>query len=112
MPNSRKPEHAKQAQQAPGAAGDVVGPKSLLAEDAAKIQGIAEKYQTRIDVGGSPAIGEGRNIDQFDMPVDKGQGTRSGIDYIVDPDHPQFQQIMAELREVGGGAGSLHPDSD
>jgi RHS repeat-associated protein len=43
------------------------------------LQKVANKYNTRIDVVGSRAAGEGRNINT-DLPVGKGPGTRSDID--------------------------------
>jgi len=88
----------------------LVSRTTLEAQDVADIQRIADKYEIRIDVGGSRARGAGRNIDQHSLPVDKGTGTRSDIDFIFDIDHPKAKEIMAELRKVGGGAGSLHPD--
>lgn len=89
----------------------MVGPKTLQEADVPEIQRIAEKYRTRIDVGGSRARGEGRNIAQHDFPADKGPGTRSDIDFIMDLDHPQYSQMYAELSEVGGGAGGRHLDA-
>jgi hypothetical protein len=90
---------------------DVPGEKTLTPEEVAEIQRIVDKYGKRIDVGGSRARGEGRDIGQTDLPADKGPGTRSDIDFILDPQDPQFKDIMAELRQVGEGAGSLHPDT-
>lgn len=89
----------------------VPGSRTLTPADVAAIKRVSEKYNVRIDVGGSRANGRGRNIDRFDLPVSKGPGTRSDIDFIVSPDHPQYRSIMDELREVGGGAGQPHPDN-
>lgn len=93
---------------------DLIGPNSLESKDVSDIQTIANKFGVRIDVGGSRAQGRGRNIERHDFPADKDPGdnrTRSDIDFIVDVTHKDFPRIMSELRPIGGGAGSLHPDA-
>jgi len=58
--------------------GDVVGPGKLTPQEAEQIQRVADNYNTEIHVVGSRAGGRGRNIDT-DLPVGKGEGTRSDI---------------------------------
>jgi hypothetical protein len=93
-----------------------VSPTTLQEKDVVDIQRVVDKYGVRVEIGGSRAQGRGRLIDRHDLPVDKdydGPGTsRSDIDFIFDASHPRAKEIMAELRKVGGGAGSKHPDSD
>jgi len=89
----------------------LIGPKSLTKKDVADIQRVVNKYRVRVDVGGSRARAAGRNICQPQLAVDKGPGTRSDIDFIFDLDHPKAEEIMTELRRIGEGAGSLHPDA-
>jgi hypothetical protein len=90
----------------------LISPNSLSEQDAADIQKISNKYNIRIDVGGSRAQGTGRNINRHDLPVDKGPGTRSDIDFIFDTSHKNAEEIYNELKQVGGGAGRMHPDSN
>lgn len=84
---------------------------SLTEEEVAQISEIAEKYNTTIDIVGSRAAGEGRNIDS-EYPVGKPESTdtedrtRSDIDFRIDTTHPQAQQLIDELKRVGQGAGS------
>ena len=86
----------------------VRAPGTLTAAEAAEIQAIAKKYNTTIDVVGSRAAGNGRNIDTT-FPVGKdvpgGPPTRSDIDFRIDTKHPQVEQLISELQQVGGGAG-------
>ena len=86
---------------APGTTG------TLTAAEEAEIQAIANKYDTTIDVVGSRAAGEGRNIGT-DFPVGKtpAETTRSDIDFRIDTSHPQVDQLISELEQVGDGAGS------
>ena len=82
---------------------------SLTPSEAAEIQAIANKYNTTIDVVGSRAAGEGRNVGT-NLPVgpqvEGGPPTRSDIDFRIDHTHPQVNDLIAELNEVGNGAGS------
>jgi hypothetical protein len=74
----------------------------------AEVQAIAKKYNTTVDVVGSRATGNGRNIDT-NFPVRKdvpgGPSTRSDIDLRIDTKHPQVDKLIEELQCVGGGAG-------
>ncbi len=63
-------------------------------------------YNTKIDVVGSRAAGQGRNIDNEALPTGKGEGKRSDIDFRIDGKHPRAKELIAELKEVGNGAGS------
>jgi hypothetical protein len=78
---------------------------TLTESERAEIQAIADKYNTQIDVVGSRAAGEGRNIDT-DLPVGEGEGTRSDIDFRIDGGHPAVNDLIEELKAVGNGAGS------
>ena len=77
---------------------------TLTAAEQAEIQAIANKHRTTIDVVGSRAAGEGRNIGSS-LPVGKGKGTRSDIDFRIDTSHPQVEDLIADLQKVGNGAG-------
>ena len=74
----------------------------------AQIQNIADKYNTNVEVVGSRAAGEGRNIDT-DLPVGHGPSTRSDIDFRIDAGHPAVDDLVEELNQVGNGAGSANP---
>jgi len=90
----------------------IVGRGSLEAEDLVEIQRISKAYRIDIEVGGSRANGKGRNIASHNLPVDSGvTASRSDIDFIFDLDHPSARDIARELRSVGHGAGSVHPDA-
>ncbi len=78
---------------------------TLNAAEAAEVQGIANKYNTTVDVVGSRAAGKGRNIGAK-LPVGKGPGTRSDIDFRIDTNHPKVLELIQELKNVGNGAGS------
>ena len=88
----------------------VVGPGRLTSQEAEQIQRIANRYNTEIHVVGSRAAGQGRNIDT-DLPVDKGEGTRSDIDMRIDgqADIDSGGRLSEELINVGGEAGNVRP---
>ncbi|MGL4514967.1 MAG: RHS repeat-associated core domain-containing protein [Lacipirellulaceae bacterium] len=77
---------------------------TLTASEAAEVQVLAKQYNTTIDVVGSRATGQGRNINTT-LPVGKGPGTKSDIDFRIDTKHPQVDQLISDLQQVGGGAG-------
>lgn len=77
---------------------------TLTAAERGEIQDIADFYQTDIDVVGSRAAGEGRGLGT-DLPVGKGPGTRSDIDFRIDADHPLVDDLIGALKTVGNGAG-------
>jgi len=91
-------------------ASGVVGPGRLTSQEAEQIQRIANRYNTEIHVVGSRAAGQGRNIDT-DLPVDKGEGTRSDIDMRIDgqADIDSGGRLSEELINVGGEAGNVRP---
>jgi RHS repeat-associated protein len=66
------------------------------------LQDIADRYGTEIDVIGSRAKGEGRNIDT-DLPIGKGEGTRSDIDVRIDSqvDIDTGGALSDELKDLG-----------
>jgi hypothetical protein len=78
---------------------------TLTAAEKREIQAIAREFRTPVDVVGSRAEGPGRNINS-DLPVGRGTGTRSDIDFRVDARHPDIGRLIERLRNVGGGAGS------
>jgi hypothetical protein len=86
---------------------------SITVREAAEIQAIANKYNTTIDVVGSRAAGQGRNIGT-DLPVGKeirgGPPTRSDIDFRIDTAHPQAADLIKDLQGVGNGAGTAGPN--
>ena len=67
---------------------------TLTGAERAEIQSIADKFGTNIEVVGSRAAGRGRNINSPDLPVGKGPGTRSDIDF----------RISGEADIASGGA--------
>ena len=87
---------------------DVVGAGRLTPQEAEQIQRVADNYNTEIHVVGSRAGGRGRNIDT-DLPVGKGEGTRSDIDMRIhgQDDIDSRGRLSDELINVGGGAGSV-----
>jgi hypothetical protein len=90
--------------------GDVVRPGRLTPQEAEQIQRVADNYNTEIHVVGSRAGGRGRNIDT-DLPVGKGEDTRSDIDMRIhgQDDIDSRGRLSDELINVGGRAGSVSP---
>jgi hypothetical protein len=85
----------------------VVGPGRLTSQEAEQIQRIANRYNTEIHVIGSRAAGGGRNI-YTDLPVGKGDGTRSDIDMRIDgqANIDSRGDLSRRAADVGSGAGS------
>ena len=83
-------------------------PGTLTKGEAKELQDIADKFDTNIDVIGSRASGKGKNIDT-DLPVGKGDGTRSDIDVRIDGqvDIDTRGALSDAINEVGDGAGSV-----
>ena len=81
----------------------------MTASEVAEIEAIAKKYKTTIDVVGSRAAGEGRNIGT-NQPVGRqikgGPPTRSDIEFRIDAAHPQAEALIQQLQGVGNGAGT------
>jgi hypothetical protein len=89
-----------------GSYDDVVGDGMLTESERNEIQDIANKYDTRIDVVGSRAAGEGNNI-ETNFPVGHDEVTeRSDIDFKIDNTHPAVDDLIADLKAVGNGAGT------
>lgn len=82
---------------------------TLTASETAEIQAIASKFNTQIDVIGSRAAGMGRNIDNPALPIGKGVGTRSDIDFRINGqvDIDTRGALTDQLNQVGNGAGSV-----
>ncbi|MBO0797479.1 MAG: RHS repeat protein [Blastocatellia bacterium] len=91
---------------------ELLTPKTITPSELSEVQAIANKYNTTIDIVGSRAKNEGRNI-FTDFPVGKGvagdQPTRSDIDFRADKTHPQATAMFEELKKVGNGAGTAGP---
>lgn len=79
---------------------DHIGEGKLTPADAQRIQAIADEFQTRIYVDGSRAEGGGRG-GYTTLPVGKGRGTRSDIDFRFDVLHQRAEDIKAALNRVG-----------
>ena len=89
----------------------VIGPETLTPREADDLQSLANKYSAPIIVVGSRAEGRGRNIDS-DLPVGKGNGTRSDTDVSIDGQveldtYGAFESYLSfgddVARTVGGG---------
>jgi len=87
----------------------VPGPRTLTAGEVAELQAIADRYQTQIDVGGSRAASQGRNIENPDLPVGKGEGTRSDIDCRIEGqrDIDSRGRLSDDIVAVSNGAGRV-----
>jgi RHS repeat-associated protein len=82
----------------------VPGEGTLTEGELNDLQGVADQYNTPIDVVGSRGGGGGRNIGT-DLPVGKGEGTRSDIDVKVDGqvDIDTSGRMTDDLKNIGGG---------
>lgn len=89
----------------------LLGKKSLTKAERKELQDIANKYDTELEVYGSRARNEGRNINNKDLPVGKGKGTRSDIDVKIDgqKDIDTRGGLSNDVSNVGNGAGSPRP---
>ncbi|HKX29151.1 MAG TPA: RHS repeat-associated core domain-containing protein [Blastocatellia bacterium] len=89
---------------------DLFNYRTITPAELAEVQAIANKYNTTIDIVGSRAKGEGREIHFPEKPVGKDLNrkgeTRSDIDFRVDTKHPQANDIIEELKKVSNGAGT------
>ena len=54
---------------------------------------------------GSRASENGRNIETH-LPVGKGENTRSDIDFRINTEHNNVDELMRDLNNVGDGAGN------
>jgi hypothetical protein len=81
---------------------------ALTAAEREAIQATANEFGTQIDVVGSRASGMGRNI-ETDLPVGKGPGTRSDIDFRIsgEADIQSGGGLSERLQNVGNGAGNI-----
>jgi RHS repeat-associated protein len=86
---------------------------TLTSAERAEIQAIADRFGAQIDVVGSRAAGQGRNIENLDFPVGKGPNTRSDIDFIVNGQDIINSRgaLNDQLNRVGNGAGRLYSPS-
>jgi hypothetical protein len=87
------------------------GDKTFTKQEHKELQDIANKYDTELEVYGSRARNQGRNINRQDLPVGKGQGTRSDIDVRIDGDIDIATKgrLSDDVSSVGNGAGSPRP---
>jgi RHS repeat-associated protein len=85
-----------------------LGPNTLTPKEIQELQALADRYKTNIDVIGSRAAGNGRNI-ATDLPVGKGPGTRSDIDVRIDGqvDIDTRGGLSNDVGNVGNGAGTV-----
>jgi hypothetical protein len=72
------------------------------------LQNVAKKYNTEIKVVGSRATGDGRNINT-NNPVDKGPGTKSDIDVLIDKqlEIDTRGQITDDIINLTGGTANV-----
>lgn len=85
-----------------------VGYGMLTPAESVEIQLIAKKHNTVIDVVGSRAAGKGRNVETgftVGKDIPGCPPTRSDIDFRIDTQHPFVEDLISDLRRVGGGAG-------
>jgi len=82
---------------------------SLTKLEGKELQAIADRFKTKIDVIGSRAADKGRNINDPNLPVGKGPGTRSDIDVRIDGqvDIDTGGALSDAIRGVGNGAGRV-----
>ncbi len=87
------------------------GKGKLTKGEARELQNIANKYKTKIEVVGSRARGEGRNIANQKLPVGKGRNTRSDIDIRMSgqKDINTRGRLSSDLSNVGRGSGQPRP---
>lgn len=87
----------------------VPGPKTLTPSELAELQAIADRYNTPLDVVGSRARGEGRNIANPELPTGKGEGMRSDIDVRIDgqADIDSGGRLSNDVSNVSRGAGNI-----
>ena len=80
----------------------------LTVGEQTEIQAIANEFNTQIDVVGSRAGGVGRNVGT-QLPVGKGPGNRSDIDFRIsgEDDIRSGGALSGRLQQVGSGAGSV-----
>jgi RHS repeat-associated protein len=84
------------------------GTGTLTPAERAELQQIADRHNAQIDVVGSRAAGEGRNIDT-NLPVGKGPATRSDIDVRIsgEADIASRGRLSHDISNVSGGAGNI-----
>jgi hypothetical protein len=87
----------------------VFGEGTLTEAELAELQAIAKKYGAELDVVGSRARGTGRNIDKLNLPVGKGDNTRSDIDVVIDgqKDIDSGGRLSHDIANASNGAGKV-----
>jgi hypothetical protein len=87
----------------------VFGEGTLTEAELAELQAIANKYDAELDVIGSRAAGKGRNIDKPNLPVGKGENTRSDIDVRIDgqKDIDSGGRLSNDIANASNGAGKV-----
>jgi hypothetical protein len=90
-----------------GAVKAVFGSGTLTPAELDELQAIANKYNAELDVVGSRARGAGRNIDKPNLPVGKGENTRSDIDVVIDgqKDIDSSGGLSNDIANASNGAG-------
>jgi len=89
----------------------VVGEGKLNLLEYHQAKDIANKYDTRLDVVGSRGSAKGREIYKMNLPVGKDlddapKTTRSDLDFRIDTQHPQVNNIIEDIKKIGRGAGN------
>ena len=103
--------YSKSLQQRLNERGVAVGEGKLNGLEYYQAKNIANKYNTSLDVVGSRGAAEGRKVYNMNLPVGKNPPnapgtTRSDIDFRIDTQHPQVNNIIEEINQVGKGAGN------
>lgn len=72
------------------------------------IQNIVNKVERPIEIGGSAALGTRRGIGANNLPIGKGYGTRSDIDYLVNPNYlSDFKPYTYQFPGLDPGSGFI-----
>lgn len=79
----------------------------LTDDEIGSIQAVVDEAGRPIDVVGSAATGDRRNVGT-DLPIGKGLGTKSDIDYVAPPSsHPNFNGLNGQLPSLDPKTGII-----
>jgi len=79
----------------------------LTKAEVKSIQSVVDQAERPIEVGGSAAAGTRRGVGS-DLPIGKGPGTRSDIDYIAPPSSmPYFEGLQNKLPSLDPSSGII-----
>lgn len=77
----------------------------LTPQEIEQIQAVVDKAGRPLEVVGSAAKGQRRGV-ETDLPIGKGLGTRSDIDYVAPPSsHPYFKDLQSKLPGIDPKTG-------